>query len=77
MCTDFPHARLLAEKMEENVLRDSVGRGIRKDNCAGVKGLITYFFAHLDLSFKVVTNDSSYVKEIYDHCIHDHYWIIL
>lgn len=70
-------ARELAEQMGENVLRDSVAKGVRKDNSTGVKGLITYFLVHLDLSFKVVTNDSSYVKEIYDHCVHDHYWIIL
>ena len=59
------------------MLRDSAAKGIRKDNHAGVKGLMTYFFAHLDLSVEVVTNDSSYVKEICDHCIRDHYWIIL
>lgn len=70
-------SRELDEKMGEHVLRDSAAKGTGEDDHAEVKGLITYFLAHLDLSFKVVTNDSSYVKEIYDHCIHDHYWIIL
>lgn len=64
-------ARELNEEVGEHVLRDLAAKGIRKDNHAEVKGLITYFFAHLDLSFKVVTNDSSYVKEICDHCIRD------
>lgn len=54
-------ARELDEKMREHVLRDSAAKGIRKDDHAGVKRLITYFFTHLDLSFKVVTNDSSFM----------------
>lgn len=41
-----------------------------RTNHTRVKGLITYFFAHLDLSFKVVTNDSSHMR-IYNDCIHD------
>lgn len=70
-------ARELEKKIGEHALRDSAVKRVRKDHHTRVKGLITYFFTHLELSFKVVTNDSSYVKGIYDHCIHDHYWIIL
>lgn len=66
-------ARLLAKKMGEHVLRDSTPEQIRKDHHTGVKGLIAYFFTHLDLPSKVVTNDPSFVKGVYGHCTHDHY----
>ena len=59
---DYIHGQRAEWENGEHVLRDSAAKGIRKDNHTGAKGLITYFFAHLDLSFKVVTNDSSYVK---------------
>lgn len=70
-------ARKLVNEMRVHTLRDSAAKQIRKDHHTKVKGLITNFFAHLELSFEVVTNDSSDVRGIYNYCVHDHYWVIL